>query len=180
MKDLMIDIETLGTVPGSVITQIGSCYFDRQTSEIGSTFTVNISIQSCLDVKLQVDENTLRFWYDHKPSWLTETVPLIQALKRLRDFAKQAQCIWSHATFDVPLINAAAAKFPDLTADGRGAVLPYWKCKDIRTLTELAGFQKPKGAKADDKTHDGLEDCYYQVQYCVACFNKLNQGEKKC
>ena len=47
MKDLMVDIETLGVSHDSVITQIGACYFDRNTGEIGAKFIANIDLSSC-------------------------------------------------------------------------------------------------------------------------------------
>ncbi len=41
MRDCMIDFETLGTGPDAAIIQVGACYFDRVTGEIGATFKRN-------------------------------------------------------------------------------------------------------------------------------------------
>jgi len=37
-KDIMLDIETMGIRPTSAIVQLGACYFDRITGEIGDKF----------------------------------------------------------------------------------------------------------------------------------------------
>ena len=42
MKDVMIDFETLGNSNNAVVVQIGACYFDRKTGEIGYKFETNI------------------------------------------------------------------------------------------------------------------------------------------
>lgn len=171
MNDLMLDIETLGVRPTSVIVQIGACYFDRKTGEISKSFIENISIKSCLDYGLTVDGETLAWWMQQKDrSWGANPESLLETLCAFRDFAKKAKYVWSHSTFDIPiLINAYnVIKVP----------LPfhYRATRDIRTLTHLAGHQRNE-SKVDpnDKTHNALSDCIYQVKYCVECFDKLRK-----
>jgi hypothetical protein len=43
MKDIMVDLETLGTGPRSAIIQIGAVEFDRHTGEIGEPFLVSVA-----------------------------------------------------------------------------------------------------------------------------------------
>jgi hypothetical protein len=64
MKDIMIDIETLGTGTRGLITQIGACYFDRNTGEIGDKFCENIQIQDALDNGFEVRGDTIKFWLE--------------------------------------------------------------------------------------------------------------------
>jgi hypothetical protein len=173
MKDLMVDIETLGTQPGSVVVQIGACYFNRYTGEIGDKFLANVDIQSCLDVELVVDAGALKFWFDqfrhaeYNPTWQEQTHKLTRVINDLATFAKPADYAWAHATFDFPLIGAAAK------AVGLKMPINYRNCRDIRTLVDLAGlpYEKPRV----DKTHDALGDCIYQVGYCVKCFNAIEE-----
>lgn len=169
MKDMMVDIETLGTSHDAVITQIGACYFDRHSGEIGKEFSVNISIDDCLRHGLKIDSDTLKFWWVRKPTFLSNTVGLGKAINDFNSFSRDAEAVWSHATFDIPIIaNACRAigqkKLP----------FSYRACRDIRTLVDLSGKKMEKKEKAEDpKSHDGLEDCRYQVKYCVECFNML-------
>lgn len=172
MKDLMLDIETLGTRPTSVITQIGACYFDRNTGEIGGTFLGNIDVDKAIKRGLTLDWQAIKWWFEQEnKSWMENTVSLSQVLGEFIQFAKKAEYVWSHSTFDIPiLINAYAA-------DNRKQMpFHYRATRDIRTLTHLAGHQRNEN-KTDpkDKTHNALEDCVYQVKYCVECFNKLKR-----
>jgi hypothetical protein len=64
MKDLMIDIETLGQEPGCVITSISAVQFDLTTGKIDKEFHENISINSCLKKGLVIESETFIWWLD--------------------------------------------------------------------------------------------------------------------
>jgi hypothetical protein len=171
MKDLMVDIETLGNGPTSVLTQIGACFFDRYTGEIGEKFCQNISVQNCLDMGLQLDWDTIKWWFEQteEKTWMKEPQPLGKVLGQFSAFAKPAEAVWSHATFDMPIIANAYRRIK------QGLPFHYRAMRDIRTLTDLAKVSKEEIAAtpANGKTHNGLDDCVFQVAYCVKCFNKL-------
>jgi hypothetical protein len=178
MNDLMIDIETLGTQVNSVITQIGAVYFDRNSAELGKEISLNIQVQDCLNHGLQIDGGALRFWFEQTkcyesrelPSWFKEPIPLSLALENLRRFYDKEALVWAHATFDFPIIANAYQVL------GQGFCFPYRKLRDIRTLTDLAGVKKDTKKHEDQKSHDALEDCKYQVQYCCECFKILKKS----
>lgn len=168
MKDLMLDIETLGTRPTSVICQLGACYFDRQTGEIREKFLQNIEIGSALMAGLTIDQSTVDWWKEQdEQTWHTGLVDIWSVLQLFSDFCKGVKSIWSHATFDVPIVQNAyqmcSIKLP----------WHYRAAKDIRTLVDLTNpeFKPDK----ELKTHNALDDCLYQVKYCVGCFNKLRK-----
>lgn len=172
----MVDIETLGTSYNSVIVQIGAVYFDRYTGLLdGDTktqFSVNIQIQDCLNKGLKIDAGALKFWFEQgadKMSWLKEPVSLEKALAYFRDFSCKAENVWSHASFDMPIIANAYQSI------GQRLPFPYKAIRDIRTLVSLADIPFDKDAHKIGKTHTGLEDAIYQVSYCVKCFNKLKE-----
>lgn len=164
MKDLMLDIETLGTSYNAVITQMGACYFDRQGG-IGDKFLVNIQIQDCLNQGLVVDAGAIKFWLEQKErSFLIEPLKLSRALGLFRNFCKDVKFIWCHSTFDLPIVANAYKIF------GEKLPFSYRAIRDIRTLVDLSNHQKPKTV---NNTHNALEDCIYQVGYCSECFIKL-------
>lgn len=171
MKDLMLDIETMGNRSTSAILQIGSCYFNRYTGEIGDTFIEQISLTNSLKWGLSVDASTIQWWMKQKDkSWLDNSKSLQCVLFNFVEFAKTAEYYWSHSTFDIPILvnayNVVGTKLP----------FHYRATRDIRTLTHLAGHQRNESkVDPDDKTHNALDDCIYQVQYCVECFNKLKE-----
>lgn len=168
MKDLMIDIETLDTRPTAVITQIGACYFDRNTGEIGKTFCKNINIDDCLAHGLTVSGDTIEWWMSQVTcTWTKGTMTLKHVLLDLIDFAVNAESAWAHATFDFPIIQNAI-KVLHLPL-----FIKYWQARDLRTLVDLSGLDYSELTKDLIKTHDALEDCRNQVAYAVKCFNEL-------
>jgi len=170
MKDLMLDIETLGNKPDAVIVQIGACYFDRYTGEIGDTFSINIRPQDCINQGFTVDGDTIKWWMEQaEHSWTIGGLDLRPALERFKQFAKDAKYVWSHATFDVPILTNAYKKLII------GMPFHYRAARDLRTLVDLANIEYTPSAERECQ-HDALGDCKYQVEYAVRCINKL-KGE---
>ena len=171
MTDLMVDIETLGTDYSAVITQIGACQFDRLTGVVAETLLVNVSIQDCLNHGLTVNGGALKFWFEQPQqhyTFLANPVPLSKALQQLREIAAPADAIWAHATFDFPILAHACR------AIGQGMFTSYIKLHDIRTLVTLAKWVRgTEPYQRHEKDHNALNDCLYQVKYCVVCFNML-------
>ena len=175
--DCMLDLETLGTKGRSVITQIGAVYFDRATEDIRDKFSVNVSIQDCLDCGLNVDAGAIKFWMAQPPpySFLTNALPLREALGKFRVFYKKSTLLWSHATFDMPILSDAHE------AVGQKVPYSYKDLRDIRTLVDLSGITDEE-LKEDMRnvpvTHDALEDCERQVAYCHRLMNRISRGIK--
>lgn len=175
IMDIMVDIETLGTATDSVITQIGAVKFERMTGKIIEKFVVNIDIQDCLRLGLTVDAGAVKFWFDQtKRTFLENTVPLERALYRFGVFCTDPEIYtgfktgphkgWAHATFDFPILDNAYRKI------GLTFPMKHRNLRDIRTLGELAG--NPKYSDLP-KTHDALDDCIRQIDYCANCFRIL-------
>lgn len=168
MNDVMIDIETMGTRSTSMIVQIGACYFDRTTGKIGNTFKVNV--ENPVD-KFTVDWQTIKFWLEagdeaRKSITASGAVPIHEALIALSHFLKDATYIWSHATFDIPILMNALNQF-DIKLPVR-----YTRMRDIRTLLDLAEYEPSHNTRTDTH-HDALDDCKFQVAYCVKAMKKL-------
>jgi len=175
MKDIMVDIETIGTRNDSVITQIGACYFDRNNGDVGDEFIMNVEMSSCIEAGLTVTSGSLKFWFDNKRNitWLREPVRLSLALQKFGDFInKKKNCLlWSHATFDMIVLASG------YRAIKQGIPWSYRNVRDIRTLVDLSGVKYKKKEGEDEKTHDALEDCHYQVIYCTKCFQALQHTD---
>lgn len=177
MKDVMIDIETLGNTKNSVICQIGACYFDRYTGEIGEKFKVNIDARSVIKSGATMDADTIYWWLNQseeaRQSILADPkIDIISALNSLNTFLINAKYIWSHATFDFVAITETYKRL-DIRP-----VFSYRSARDIRTLIDLAKIKIDEGNKRDGTHHDGLDDAIYQVKYCVKAFNQLNRLKK--
>jgi len=59
-NQIMLDIETWGTDPGSVITSIGAVRFN--TEEVLDDFYEIVDPASCVEVGLKIDPNTIKWW----------------------------------------------------------------------------------------------------------------------
>lgn len=169
MKDVMLDLETLGTRHDAMIVQIGACYFDRMTGEIGEKFKATIKYRADIQHPYSLDYDTVRFWLyqseSARKSIMQGDVELTDALIGLALFLKNSELIWSHATFDMPILMNAFSeiglKFP----------LGYRATRDLRTLMDLAQHKSelPRGGTH----HDALDDAIYQSQYAAEAFQKM-------
>lgn len=171
MTDVMVDIETLGNGKHAAIVQIGACYFDRSSGEIGKTFKVNIDART--QPGADFDADTIYWWLAQSKEAIASItadpkVSISAALNELNEFLSDAKAIWSHATFDFVIITEAFKRL------GIKQKFHYRTCRDIRTLVDLASIEAKNIALSRTGTHhDGLDDAIFQVKYCVMAFNKL-------
>lgn len=166
----MIDLETLGTRHGALILQIGACYFNRETGEIGVGFSANVDAGLMVD-EFTVDMSTIKWWFeqsDKARQLVTENPqPLVDVLISLSQFLHKPDImVWSHATFDIPiLVNAfekARITFP----------VPFRNMRDIRTLMDLSKHRST--IERSGVHHHALDDAKFQAQYCSEAMRKLN------
>ena len=174
MKDVMLDLETLGTTNNAVVVQIGACYFDRKTGNIGDKYEVNVNIQSSLNQGFSVDGSTINWWLQQseearKSVFTGAEVNIDKAIVDLNNFLRRADFIWSHATFDFVII---------MNHLNRLRIKPtfhYRSARDIRTLVDLSNT-KFKTYERVGTQHNAIDDCIFQVRYCVDAINSIRKG----
>jgi hypothetical protein len=169
---VMVDLETMGTVPGSAILSIGAVAFDPIAGTMGDSFYDVISLQSCFSLGLSVDASTVLWWLQQSdaaraefrrpnPSNLREALCAFTGWWGYRN----PRCIWSHgANFDEPLL-AAAFRAASLT-------LP-WRYADVRctrTIFDLTGERPDRGQGTH---HNALDDAKAQAGAVIRCYAKL-------
>jgi hypothetical protein len=164
--DLMVDIETLGTSPNSSILVIGAVKFQRNGNlkplkEL-DTFYRRIILNSCLDLGLKVDKETLE-WWDKQDSNVRyealenpDRIPLRQALIEFSTWMKPCNKVWANSpSFDCVILESAykACNIP----------IPwnFWNTRDCRTLFDLANIRKYD--LPDNDQHNAIHDCYRQI-----------------
>lgn len=171
----MLDLETLGTSHDALIVQIGVCFFDPETGEIGSTFETTVMPLSDYAGKFSINHETVMWWLSQSPEAQVAIrypdVALHEALLHLKTFLHAQSSegpdeIWCHASFDAPILkhaySALGIKFP----------VHYKNFRDIRTLLALSGYDKDHSPTVG-VSHTALDDCRTQVGYCVAAMKKL-------
>jgi hypothetical protein len=178
MKDVMLDLETLGNGKNSALCQIGACYFDRHTGVVGETFKINVDVISTIRSGADLDGETVYWWLNQseeaRQSILAEPrIDINIAVILLNEFlAKENNVIiWSHATFDFVTIMETYKRLQVKPT------FSFRSARDIRTLVDLAKVSV-KDVKRDGVHHDALADCLHQVKYCVEAFNRINKLKK--
>jgi 3' exoribonuclease, RNase T-like len=143
MEDIMLDLETLGTAPGSVVLSIGAVEFDPDTDRLGREFYIVINQQSSLNAGLVTDASTVEWW--GKQSREAQRVlyattenngeSLALALSLFSDFV--APCgksvrIWGNGSdFDQPILTAA------YNSVSQAAPWKFWNNRCYRTIKSL-------------------------------------------
>lgn len=137
---IMLDIETLGTRPGSMLSAIGACTLGVAPA-MRRTFYVRTELEGQDRLGLHADPATLRWWLRQDAAARREitetpTATLTEGLLALSSFLVEARydfsqdaekrplCIWSYGpSFDAPLVEAAwRAAGAKLAAERIGAL----------------------------------------------------------
>ena len=166
----MLDIETFGTRVDCIILQIGACYFDRNTGQIGKTFTMNVDPHDARSLGFKEDFRTMLWWIwqskEAQNAVFNNPKPLMEVFGEFAKFAKEAENVFSHATFDFAIVIEAYKSV------GLETPFHYKSSVDLRTLCKLAKIDLKKHVRVGIH-HNGLDDCISQVAYTIECLKKL-------
>lgn len=172
----MIDIETLGTRPGSVIVSIGAVPFDPVAGTIGEGgFHVHIDWADAQRCGLRIDAETVGWWLQQSDGarlslMSIDAQSLASALADLATLWDTNRAIhpWSHgAGFDVVLLESA------YFACGRKAPWQYNRVMDCRTIYALAGVKPKDFFEPGATVHNALDDARAQARAVIAAYAKL-------
>lgn len=170
----MLDLETFGTNENKCVCQIGACYFDNRTGEIGRELKINVNAASHIRKGAKIDADTVYWWLQQsdeaRKSLLENKVDVTLAFNELNGFIANAKRVWSHATFDFVTLMETF-KMLDIKPS-----ISYKAGLDIRTLVYLAGLKVVR-INREGIHHDALADCRHQVKYCVAALNAVKTNK---
>ena len=178
MNDVQLDFETLGNGKEKCIIQVGACYFDRVTGEIGATFKRNIDAASHMQYGAQIDAQTVYWWLSQSKEAINSVIAepredIKVVMNDLNEFLKDAKAIWSHATFDFVTLQETLKQL-DIKP-----LFSFRTARDIRTLVDLGKVSTSDFNVERKLHHDALDDCFTQVKYCVAALNKVSGRVEK-
>jgi hypothetical protein len=175
MHHVMLDLETYGVRPGSIVRSIGAVEFEIDGTT-GDRFYRNIEQRSCEVAGLTIDPET-------KAWWATQPGDVQALLKKdprpLREVAADfwhwfrgvggdRVRMWSHgASFDGPIWQAA------VEAAGGAVPWAHWNTRDTRTLYDIALFDV-RDMERDSKAHSALDDCLFQIKCVAAAYQRIN------
>lgn len=174
MKNLMIDIETMGIKNNAAIISIGALFFSKNGT--GSNFYKKINLQSCLDYNLSIDASTIIWWMQQSLEARQEFFnnnmeeSIYNVLFDFSSFiykytTSEDLYVWSNGIhFDITILENAYQKC--------GIKIP-WKYNHIRDFRTFKEFSyKPIEIPKDRNAHNALEDAIWQAEYAVEIMNE--------
>ena len=167
MINAMIDLETLGKVPGCPIVSIGAVEFDPATGELGRQFYERVDLDG--HVTGTADASTIKWWLKQSeearnaltaPGGVYHTEELLSAFHQ---WLPTDVKVWGNgATFDISILEHAyrAAGWQDIP-------WAHWNVRDCRTVADLG---KQISVTRDQCPrhgvhHNALDDAIYQAQW---------------
>lgn len=187
LNHVMVDIESLGSDPGSVILSIGACRFDPETDHIHEeTFYTNLRIQPQLEAGLTVNGDTIRWWFSQKPEAIKALLesPVHYPKTALNNFnewfRKGGTFAWSHGSdFDLVLMKCLYKAF-----DFEKPVWAYRNARDTRTLfSTVPGYYDSTRSALDQfgmpttrVAHNALDDAIEQARWVQHAYRLLSRA----
>ena len=165
---LMVDIETLGKGPDSIILSLGAVTFIP-----AGEFALEDSIYYELNAELQnrtVEIDTVRWWMKQETAApINGDVLLQDALIRLNNFIAEykPKHFWANgSSFDFPILTHA------YLAAGISIPWGYSDIKDYRTMRKL--FRHVPMIQKNPNEHHALDDAKYQAMHLSAILVNLD------
>lgn len=167
-KDVMFDLETLGTRADSVILSIGAVKFDSVTGVIDdNAFYQSVSIDSNYERGHRViSEDTLIWWLDQTKEaqkvFTEEKTTLGDMLEEFSNwFDHDDYRVWSNgADFDIPMIAHAMHTF------GLQTPWKFFNARCFRTVKSLP-IAKHIPKPINKCAHNALQDAVTQAQWLI-------------
>jgi hypothetical protein len=180
MNNVMLDLETLGVTPNSIILSIGAVEFDE--SNLGDVFHMGIDYEDQVKRDMHVDASTAMWWLGQdqaaQQALLKITAGALSLPVVLTKFAAafknwDKKRLWCNgASFDIPLLVAAHKK-SNLIQPWR-----YSNEMDMRTIKGLFGKEAWKlHAEKPTVAHDGLADAIAQARSLQRVLQELGDPE---
>lgn len=170
MKDVMLDLETLGVSAGCAILSIGAVAFDEfDVAEDG--FYCVVSRAGCKSLGLREDASTVKWWEGQneqarlvldEAATPHKCMSVATAIDEFRAFlsAYDGPRIWGNgADFDLPILNAV------VVASGRDK--PIWMPYNGRCYRTVKNQFKDVKLVRGGTYHNALDDARAQAEHLV-------------
>jgi len=170
-ESIMLDLETLGTKPGSIILSIGAVSFNG--IGIQRNFYERIDLKSCEKYGMTVSLDTIAWWMKQDKQAQDEAFSNGKSLayvlgsfsEWLKSFNDDIE-IWGNGSdFDNLLLSSA------YEIVGIDCPWNYWQNRCYKTIRAMFGT----GIKTERKTqkHNALLDAEYQALHLIEIMKKI-------
>ncbi len=160
-RHLMVDLETLGTLPNTTVLTLGAVHFDPYSDWIGEdTLYLKFNMDDQDHLGRTIDQSTIDWWGRQDPAIMEEAfspdgrLPLDYCIDQFHKFAWGCDAFWSHGScFDLIILEDIYRQF------NRAVPWQFYQIRDTRTAFDLGiDPQMPKDSK-----HDALHDAVRQA-----------------
>jgi hypothetical protein len=170
MTHVMLDLETWGTAPNSMIRSIGAVVFDPLTGDFGAEFYANIDDASQEALGMQKDAGTIAWWAEQsagaRAALEADQIVITQALDLFTQWWEKAdgEQVWGHgASFDPVLLEGA------YHATGAAAPWKFWDVRCCRTVLSLTDCAPDRAVGTH---HNALDDAKAQAIAVATAFRE--------
>ena len=174
--DVMVDIETLSSRLDAVVLSIGACEFDPESGVVGLTF---YGAANPNQSGRHISGDTVLWWLlqdDAARKAITgrKRVTLEKLLEQFSGWFPGGEKIWSHATFDIPVLTSAYESV------GKKPPWIFSNCRDIRTILDHGGMSRDEYVRLKESggtLHDALSDAIGQAAIVSACIARIRGAD---
>lgn len=161
----MLDLETLGQSPGSVIVALGAVKFGAEG--VGREFYRRIDPQSCVDAGLRMDVSTVMWWLQQSDAAREEIARPGQSLKEvLSAFAGWLDDdteVWGNGSdFDNAILAAAYGAIGEP---------PPWKFWNNRCYRTVKNIHPEVPLERRGVAHNAVDDAVTQALHLLEIFD---------
>lgn len=165
---VMLDLETLGTTPGSVILSIGAVRFGG--GEILDTFHEIIAPKSCVDLGMNVDIGTVQWWMQQSDEARQQLTlpgsPLKSVLRRFADWlADDDSEIWGNGAASDNVWLAEAYRL--------AGIAQPWSFRGDRCYRTIKNLHPEIEFEPFGTAHNALNDAIAQAKHLMRILPNL-------
>lgn len=180
-KDIMVDLETLGTSTDSTVFQISAAMFDIRTGEIIDTFDMCCDIEK---MPVAASGGTIKWWLNTNKELFARLLmagdcseqEMFQKFHEWIGESDKETYLWGNGIlFDNNFVR------DKMTSFGLSYPIYYRNDRDVRTILELAvmksGLTETEFRKRfipdNEEAHNAMNDVLYQVDLVHWCYKML-------
>jgi hypothetical protein len=182
----MLDIETLGIKPGSVILEIAAYCFELEgdpeyggwTNTFGITeyFVLYPNTTYQKMIGMTVDEKTLKWWKETNEkqllSYSTKESSSPEKIISCFNLMKGSNFIWTKGNFDIPILEFFFERI------AYQSPWHYRAPSDLRTVMKIANLLGWKDQVVrTGEAHSALEDCRHQIKQLKSAYQYLKRAD---
>jgi DNA polymerase III epsilon subunit-like protein len=171
MKDIMVDLETMGNNPNAAIVAIGAVYFDLETGTLGEEFYCTVNLESSVANGGIIDASTVMWWMkqsdEARKPLVENAIDIKEALELFREFVTKTpedKNVWGNgAAFDNVILGSAYTRL--------GLKKP-WSFLNDRCYRTIKSMNKEIKLERSGTHHNALDDAKTQAMHLMKILYK--------